>query len=376
MSQGTTQTGPYLYTERATLERLLPGLDDRLAVIELEKMEQRTTPAIDRFREAGGPGLLVAAEHGGAGASAVEAVRVQRALGARSPSLAVATTMHHFSVASLAELSDTGDGMEWAMLQAVSAQRLLLASAFAEGRAGQAILRPQMRAEEVDGAWVVRGAKKPCSLSSSMDVLTASVSLDDGSAAVAMIPATAPGLRVEPFWTTDILAGTQSDAVILDGVRVEPELLVPLGDGHGRLDRLQTVGFVWFELLMTASYLGAASGLAERVIGRPQADPVPVVSPLEMVAQSLTGIAARFDAGEDPTELLAATLHSRFVAQELIVGSAMAALEALGGMAFITDPSVTYLASACRALAFHPPSRAAAAPKLAAHLHGSDLEIS
>jgi hypothetical protein len=41
-----------------------------------------------------------------------DAVRIQRAVGSRSPSLAVATTMHHFSVASLVELTAAGNGSD------------------------------------------------------------------------------------------------------------------------------------------------------------------------------------------------------------------------------------------------------------------------
>ena len=56
-----------------------------------------------------------------------------------------------FSVASLVETSRTSQGFEWMLLEAIARQGLLVASGFAEGRPGQAILSPTMTAEP-DGA--------------------------------------------------------------------------------------------------------------------------------------------------------------------------------------------------------------------------------
>src|SRR6266545_7977660 len=179
----------FLGKERATLEELLPGLDKALAEVALAVLEKPGGPAIRAFREAGGPGLLVPAEHAGLGADPVQAVRVQRAIGARCPSLAVATTMHHFSVATLVETSRLSTGFEWALLEGIAEQGLLVASGFAEGRPGQGILAPTVQAMRVDGGYLVNGSKKPCSLSASMDLLTASVALPrpDGGTELAVL---------------------------------------------------------------------------------------------------------------------------------------------------------------------------------------------
>src|SRR3954447_13826780 len=127
----------FLTRERATLEALLPGLDGELAAHPLLELEQPANGGLDAFRRAGGPALLVPKAHAGKGATALEAVRVQRAIGSRSPSLAVATTMHHFSVASLVELSVHSSGFEWLLLEGIARDGGLLASGFAEGRPGQ-----------------------------------------------------------------------------------------------------------------------------------------------------------------------------------------------------------------------------------------------
>jgi hypothetical protein len=46
----------------------------------------------------------------------------------------------------------------------------------------------------------------------------------------------------------------------------------------------------------------------------------------------------------------------------------MSAAAAAGGMSFIESPETAYLLAATRALAFHPPSRAAAAGPIARYL--------
>jgi hypothetical protein len=47
----------------------------------------------------------------------------------------------------------------------------------------------------------------------------------------------------------------------------------------------------------------------------------------------------------------------------------------LGGMSFIESPEIAYLLGATRALAFHPPSRAAAAGPIARYLVGGPLTL-
>jgi alkylation response protein AidB-like acyl-CoA dehydrogenase len=183
----------FLKRERDTLDQLLPGLDAALGALPLSELERPDNIGLKAFKAAGGPALLVPTEYGGLGADPVHAVRVQRAVASRSPSLAVATTMHHFSIASLVEAGTQSLGFEWMLLEAVAADALLVASGFAEGRTGRAILAPTMRAEVRGDKVVLNGSKKPCSLSRSMDLLTASISLpaEDGTGeqmAIAVVP--------------------------------------------------------------------------------------------------------------------------------------------------------------------------------------------
>ncbi|MCA2212155.1 acyl-CoA dehydrogenase family protein [Jidongwangia harbinensis] len=361
------------------LDTLLPGLSDRLRDYPMTTLERPGGPGVKLFREAGGCGLVIPAALGGVGADIRSAMRVQRALGAISPSLAIATTMHHFSVATLVAMSETADSREGFLLTAIAEQRQLLASGFAEGRAGQGVLAPTMRARRLGDGYVLSGSKKPCSLAHSMDLLTASVCLtgDEGGdqVGVAIVPAGAPGVSVEPFWNSDVLAGAESDAVLLDDVFIEAELVVALPGGAA--DRIQATGLVWFQLLMSAGYLGAASALARRLLDRgPRDRGVEAIIDLEAAYAGLESIGIRLMQGEPANELLTKALMCRYASQDAINRSVSGIVEQLGGMAFIRDPSVGYLSAVTRALGFHPPSRAATLSSIGAALTGKELEIS
>jgi alkylation response protein AidB-like acyl-CoA dehydrogenase len=371
----------FLVEDRRTLEEFLPGFDAQVASIPLREMESPGNPAIELFRSMGGPGLVVPRDLKGHGASPSAAIRVQRAIGSRSPSLAVATTMHHFSTATLVELQRSGGGFEWMLLQAIAEQGRLLASGFAEGVHGQGVFSPAMRARRVDGKVLVSGTKKPCSLSRSMDMLTASVAVANGAGdaepefAVALVPAGAPGLEVSEFWGTSVLAGAQSEAVTLSDVPVDPNLVVAVESANA----VQVAGLLWFELLITASYLGMASTLVERVIVAERGDPAlraAMVADLESAMASLAAVAHRMEDGDRGESLLLRALLHRYAAQDAIGRSVTAAVEQLGGMAFIGGEEISYFASASRALAFHPPQRHGTGSRaILAALAGAPLKV-
>jgi len=373
----------FLARERAVLEQFLPGLDDALADVPLADLEGSAALGIPLLRDAGGAGLVIPVEYKGKGANALDAVRIQRALGSRSPSLAVASTMHHFSVSSLVLLAETG-GKEWLVLEAISAKNMLVASGFAEGRPDGHILTPTMDATVTADGVRVSGTKRPCSLARSMDLLTASLRLPspDGRGdrlAVALIPADDPGVTVAPFWSSFALAGAESDQVTIDDVLVPADLVVLTEvTEDGRLDAVQTAGFVWFELLMAASYLGAASALVERVLSVERSADVErmqLVSRTESAHAAIENIARQVPHAQTDAGLLADTLLVRYAVQDTIASVVPRAVELLGGMNFMTSDDVGYLAAAVNGLGFHPPSRTRMAGPLTRYFAGSPLEI-
>jgi alkylation response protein AidB-like acyl-CoA dehydrogenase len=374
----------FLELERATLDKFLPGLDDLLRAHAMSEMERPGSPAIDDFRRCGGPGLLVPSQHSGGGATALEALRVQRAVGSRSLSLAVATTMHHFSVASLVALSENSQGFEWMVLEAVATGKRLLASGWAEGRPDRSILQPTMSATQTPEGLRISGVKRPCSLARSMDLFTASVLVPrpDGTGeqlAVVLVPAGSEGMQVSPFWSSFAIAGAESDQVVLDSVLVPEELVVRTDVPSGRhVDALHVAGFVWFELLISASYLGAASSLVERVFINERvsdADRVALVCELESAMAALAGVAREVPAAQREEDLLVRCLLARYAAQDAIARVVPRSVELLGGMQFMQGDEIAYLASAVHALTLHPPSRAKMAGALAGFLAGEPLTI-
>ncbi|MEU8800812.1 acyl-CoA dehydrogenase family protein [Spirillospora sp. NPDC048819] len=363
-----------------------PGLLAELEGMSLTDREKTDSAVVEHYRAHGGPALLVPAEFGGLAARPLDAVRVQRAVASVSPSLGVATVMHHFTVAMLFSLSRTADRLAPAqlkMLSAVAGDGLLLASGWAEGRSDQNILLPAVTAERSAGGYRVNGAKKPCSLSRSMDVLTASVAIDDGgrqSLALLLIPADSPGISVVPFWGTPVLAATQSHEVRLTDVEVPDELVIlSTPDDELGLDDLQTAGFTWFELLTTAAYSGVASALTEKVLARDRgsaADRAALAIRMEAAVDLIEGAARAIEQGVTGDEAVATVLTARYAAQDLLAGVVHAAVETLGGMAFIGSPDVAYLASAVAPLAFHPPSRSSVAEQMAGYFAGGPLHLS
>jgi alkylation response protein AidB-like acyl-CoA dehydrogenase len=374
----------FLERERATLAKLLPDLDPALREIPLMELERPGSPGIRHFRAAKGPGLLVPECHRGRGATALDALRVQRAIGSRSPSLAVATTMHHFSMATLVGLGGLGEGPEWMLIEGVASTDRVIASGFAEGRSGAGILDPSMTATVTAEGIRINGVKRPCSLARSMDVLTASVLIprEDGRGdelAVALVPAESEGLSVSGFWSSAFLAGAESEQVTLTDVLVPPELLLRTATASGeRLDELQTAGLVWFQVLMTGSYLGAASALVERVLLNdriPEHERVRLFVETEAAAAAAEGVARRVDAGELDESALAQALYVRYGVQDALARIVPRAVELLGGLNFMTSDEVGHLAACANGLSLHPPSRSRMAGPLSAYLADRPLAV-
>ncbi|GHJ04532.1 MULTISPECIES: acyl-CoA dehydrogenase family protein [Streptomyces] len=374
----------FLERERTVLAKLLPDLDPALRDLPLMELERPGSPGIRHFRDSGGPGLLVPESHRGRGAGALDALRVQRAIGSRSPSLAVATTMHHFSMATLVGLGGLGDGLEWMLIEGVASSNRIVASGFAEGRSGAGILDPSMTATATADGIRINGVKRPCSLAHSMDVLTAGVVVprEDGKGdelAVALVPADSEGLSVSGFWSSTFLAGAESEQVTLTDVLVPPELVLRTATASGeRLDELQTAGLIWFQALMTGSYLGAASALVERVLLNdriPEHERVRLYTETEAAMATAEGVARRIDAGDLDESALAQALCVRYGVQDALARIVPRAVELLGGLNFMTSDEVGHLAACANGLSLHPPSRSRMTAPLSAYLADGPLAI-
>ncbi|MEV5139960.1 acyl-CoA dehydrogenase [Streptomyces syringium] len=358
----------FLQLDHEACEALLPGLAGRLADVPFDRLESPGSPAIALFKGHGGTNLLVPRDAGGIGASALESVRVIRALASLAPSLAVATAMHHFSVGTLfsvGPLYEKTTSIRASVLDIIARNRLLIASGFAEGRSGRGILSPTVEARATAGGYLVTGSKKPCSLSRSMDLLTASVALrtDDGGTEMGLLvlPADRPGISVHDFWSTFPLVAAESHEVRLDEVFVEAEhILRTPPNAAEKLDELNEAGVIWFQMIVAASYTGVASALVDLVLRERRgsaADRARLCLLIETAAFLVEGVARRIMDGDLGNDCAAASLFTRFSVQDIITRAVGQAVEMLGGMAYIASPKIAYLASAAQAVVFHPPSR-------------------
>jgi alkylation response protein AidB-like acyl-CoA dehydrogenase len=377
----------FLQPDLDACERLLPGLAGGLAEVPFEELEAPGSPAISLFRDHGGTNLLVPRAYGGIGADALEAVRVVRALGSLAPSLAVATAMHHFSVGMLYSVgplyADTTD-IEKTVLEAVARNRSLIASGYAEGRSGHGILSPTVRARQTPGGYLVTGSKKPCSLSHSMDLLTASVAVpgNDGTTEMGLmvLPADTPGVSVRDFWSTFPLVAAESHEVLLNDVFVKEQYILRTPPNAAqKLAELNEAGVIWFQMIIAASYTGVASALVDLVLSRQRgsaAERAALCLRIETAGFLVEGLARRIMDGDLGNDCAAASLFTRFSVQDLLIRAVGQAVEMLGGMAYITSPKIAYLASAAQAIALHPPSRTSMSEAVIDYYAGNPLFFS
>jgi alkylation response protein AidB-like acyl-CoA dehydrogenase len=72
--------------------------------------------------------------------------------------------------------------------------------------------------------------------------------LEPAGFAVAIVPADTDGVERRPFWSNSVLAGAESDEVILRNVVVHDAFVAYLAN-EAQAQAVQTRSFIWFELL-------------------------------------------------------------------------------------------------------------------------------
>ncbi|MFB8116059.1 MULTISPECIES: hypothetical protein [unclassified Streptomyces] len=358
--------GPGVVPDAAErLDAMADGLHAALATRPAVEYEQDSGPVYAALKRSRATTMLIPAACGGRGASAVEAVRFQVALGALAPSAAVATTMHHYKIAALGRVAATGDERAAAILAELAGGARLVASGGAESMPGRDLRSLGSHAVRGPDGYRVTGLKRPCSLSTSMDTMSLMVELraPDGTPegyAQAFVDAGAQGLEREPFWQSPAFRAAESHAVRLDAVRVAPERVFPLLGEAGR--RFATDCYTWFQLLISASYLGVACCLAEatpeerRAGSRAWNEAAEGIRGLEA---GLVEAAHAVDAGADAAEQLDAATRARDLVEDRLAGHGGQLLRAAGGGAFARTCFHALLAGALNAIAFHPPQRGA-----------------
>lgn len=365
----------FLARELEVMEAVLPGLEGALAAAPFEKIEGSDRWAVERFVAAGGVALAAPTEAGGKACSALTLTRLQRAVGARAPSLAVASTMHHYKVKTLNLMLE---GERRSFLSRMIEQRWLIASCGAEGFRSKSLFEPTMRAQKVAGGLLLTGSKKPCSLIWSMGVLSMMVRADDGKLYNALIPVDQLQMERRMFWNSPVLAATESDEVVLQEAFVADAMLFELGSLDAAAP-FTLAAFLWFELLISASYLGIASRLAEYPILENLGSSHSRASlgiELETAMAALECIAHGIDDGrESDAALLERLLYVRYGVQATLGRASSLAAELSGGGAFLRDGEIAMVLAATKGLSYHAPSREGISDKLAENLRGGQLPL-
>ncbi|MDO1486856.1 isobutylamine N-hydroxylase [Rhodococcus rhodochrous] len=349
----------------ARLDDVASGLHAALAARSAMEHEQATGTVFALLKETRATTMLIPSAWGGRGASAADAVRFQVALGSMAPSAAIATTMHHYKIAALGQVATSGDERAQTILRDIARGAKLIASGGAESTPGRDLRNLRSQAVRDADGYRVTGMKQPCSLSTSMDLMSLMVELctSDGSPdgyAQAFVDARAEGVEREPFWHSPVFLAAESHAVRLCDVPVPQEQVFPLRGETG--GRFATDCYIWFQLLISASYLGIACCLAEatprdrRVGSRGWTEAAAGIRHLEA---SLLDAARAVDAGAPAREQLNLAVRARDWVEDEIGAIGVQLLRAAGGGTFARTGFYTMIAGGLNAIAFHPPQRGA-----------------
>lgn len=348
-----------------------PELLRVLSESDLMTMETGTDEAAAAiFRSYGMPDMLIPTDHGGAGRSILDALPLLRLVGARYPSLSIMMTMHHHTVAAILH---AGHGLQCRdkLLSNIVNNHSLVASAFAEARRGANILHSTVTCERRDKQYIIAGNKKPCTMALTSDIVVVGVTAKEANnpefRGVAIIDRPATGLSAETFWPAEILQAAGSHKIVFDNVSIPMENVL-INDGHSPHSKSAAQQVMYaeltalsiFQLMISASYLGMASRLAELCV-RKQAGTVSeragILSCLDSAAFALYNLGSELGEGEFSEFTLARCLIARRATCMHIEKAVTAAVKTLGGMTYLSSEETRYLTLATKCIEFHPPAR-------------------
>lgn len=382
---------PNAYAVAAVESALWPDVDALLpaearaeiaaGAAEADELGRASERSLEILRETGYFGLPVPAEFQGGDADLLACAAVQRALGRADPGLAVAVNMHLFSVGVMVEHWRRRRDSSWLLLEAIASQRRIVASAFAEPGLAGSILRSHARARREEKGWVVTGVKSPCSLAARCDLFCLQVEAEPAEPRgllVALVPASAPGLRVERTWDTLGMRASESDTLRLEGCHIPDDLVFHRCEPGFDDEDVFAAGLIWFCVTTAATYIGLARRAIDEAsaalrtsrlphLAATRADLPSVQSQLgEAMAGVLsleaacTGLARAFGAAErDAAALLPVALAVKHAAAEACARSVADAAELVGARSYARGGVLARCWRDVQAARFHPPTRLA-----------------
>lgn len=229
------------------------------------------------MKESGYAHMTLPESYGGEGVSLLELCACQEQLGQGCAGTAIAVNMHLFTIAAL--LTDMQGEEESRRAQIEAGLRMMgwgkqiVAGSFSErGRPG-AYLLPEAKGRKVEGGWEITGQKAYNSNWPVADVVAALVHLEDhpdGDDRVAMVtvPKGTPGLSSPGAASWDVLGLRASGSWEVEWEKVfVPEMMMPPTRAASDLFADMTAFAAWFNLTVSAVYLGVAQAAVEWAIG-------------------------------------------------------------------------------------------------------------
>jgi alkylation response protein AidB-like acyl-CoA dehydrogenase len=210
------------------------------------------------------PLLAIPTAFGGEGGDMITVAAAQRQLGLLDPGLAIGLCMHSHSVGVIVEHHRRLADSSWMLLEAIAERRCLVASAFAEPGGSTNLMRARTVATRDGRGYRLTGTKFPCSLATTAELLCLSAGVaETGETIVALVPAASDGLSADgSAWPSLGMRSSDTGKVTLDGVYLD-ERLVYHRASAGLVDDIVVMGFVWFAVLLAATYSGVLTSMVD-----------------------------------------------------------------------------------------------------------------
>lgn len=226
---------------QAEFMALADRLAEQIAVRAPEHDRAGTFPheAFQLLHESGYLALTVPEEYGGRGATPLELALAQSRLARGDGSVALSSTMHLHLVGRLAELRSWPDELFARLCREVVETGALINAAASEPALGSPSRGglPATTATRVAGGWQIDGRKSWTSLAPALRYAIISTAIHTEGAeprrANFLVPMASAGIRIEETWDNLGMRASGSHDVVLEGVLVGEDALLP-GDDAAR----------------------------------------------------------------------------------------------------------------------------------------------
>src|SRR4051795_12396616 len=194
--------------------RVAPG------AAEVDRTRSFPVESITALAEAGALGLMVPAEHGGAGGGLAALADACEVVGQADASAGMVFLMHAVTAATIA-----GGGGDRAadLLARMASGELLGTLAFSERGTGAHFYAPELRVERVGDSLRISGRKSFTTSGGHADVMLVLVQGEGDGLDCYAVAKDAEGVRFDGEWLGLGMAGNASVAVTFDGVAVSDE---------------------------------------------------------------------------------------------------------------------------------------------------------